>query len=94
MQIPGGIRALTIERVTITPWSLKTSIQSLSLIPSESASLSFIHSGYTPRDNVVMRWLTGVKVHDLNCLQRAMQRRVFEDVLWSLLTCREFKTNH
>ena len=32
-------------RVTMTPWSLKTSTQSLSLIPSDSASLSFIHRG-------------------------------------------------
>lgn len=30
--------------------------------------------------NVVMRMLTGVRVHDLNCLQRAMRRRVFKEV--------------
>lgn len=30
--------------------------------------------------NLFMRWLTGVRVHDLNCLQRAMRRRVFEEV--------------
>jgi len=30
--------------------------------------------------NFVMRLLTGVHVHDLNCLQRALRRRVFEDV--------------
>ncbi len=30
--------------------------------------------------NSLMRLLTRAKVHDLNCLQRAMRRRVFEDV--------------
>jgi glycosyltransferase involved in cell wall biosynthesis len=30
--------------------------------------------------NALMRMLTRTNVHDLNCLQRAMRRRVFEDV--------------
>lgn len=30
--------------------------------------------------NALMRLLTRVRFHDLNCLQRAMRRRVFEDV--------------
>ena len=41
---------------------------------------SLVHRAQSFFFNLVMRWLTRVRFHDLNCLQRAMRRRVFEDV--------------
>ena len=58
MQIPGGIRALTTDRVTITPWSLNTSIQSLSSMPAFCASTSEIQTIGPPRDNVSINKLS------------------------------------
>ena len=58
MQMPRGMRAQTAARVTTTPWSLKTSTQSLSMMPISSASRSLIQNGSTPRESVVIRWLS------------------------------------
>ena len=50
--------AATAARVTTTPLSLWTSTQSLSSIPISAASRSLIQKGSTPRESVVMRWLS------------------------------------
>ena len=55
IEMPRGILADTAARVTTTPWSLKTSTQSLSSTPIAAASCSLSQKGSQPRDSTVIR---------------------------------------
>ena len=56
--VPSGIRCDTIARAATTPLRLTSSIQSLSAMPTFSASCTLIHTCCPPRERFCMNQLS------------------------------------